>query len=342
MISDAVSSPVASAEAASTYASVAALDPSDFEDAKPADDISVVMVSYRTGPVLFAALDAVLAQSESSGVRELLLVDNGNPPAITASLSMRAKKDPRLRLISGHGNVGFAHGCNLGARHAQGRYLLLLNPDCCLEPGAISKLRAEAENLGKRGSGDWMLGCRVLNPDGSEQRASRRALLTPRTALVEALRLDRLAPRFFRDHRLNLHEAPLPLDITRVSAVSGACMMLPLSTWRSIGGMDIGYFLHVDDLDLCYRLHRAKVPVYFAPHIRATHRAGSSRISPLAVEWHKTRGFFRYFRLHFCTPREFLVLGPVAAGILFRFFWKAAGMFFHRPGHLRRLRRHAM
>ncbi|MBF2760680.1 MAG: glycosyltransferase family 2 protein [Ectothiorhodospiraceae bacterium AqS1] len=316
--------------------------PDDLAVPEIVDDISVVMVSYRTGPVLFSALDAVLAQGESSGVRELLLVDNGNPPAITASLSMRAKRDPRLRLISGHGNVGFAHGCNIGAREARGRYLLLLNPDCCLEPGALATLRAEAADLGDQGYRDWMLGCRILNPDGSEQRASRRALLTPRTALVEAFRLDRLWPKLFRDHRLNLHESPVPGDTTRVAAVSGACMMLPLSTWHSIGGMDAGYFLHVDDLDLCYRLHRANVPVYFVPHIRATHRASSSRISPLAVEWHKTRGFFRYFRLHFCTPRGFLVLGPVGAGILLRFFFKATRMFFHRSSDLRRSRRHAM
>ncbi|WP_025769922.1 glycosyltransferase family 2 protein [Thioalkalivibrio sp. HK1] len=339
MISKAVSSLDPSAPAESACASVSFVD---IDDPEPADDISVVMVSYRTGPVLFSALDAVLAEGKPSGVREIILVDNGNPPAITASLSMRAKRDPRLRLISGHGNVGFAHGCNIGARQATGRYLLLLNPDCCLEPGAVSTLRAEAANMKKRGYRDWMFGCRVLNPDGSEQRASRRALLTPRTALVEAFRLDRLLPRLFRDHRLNLHESPLPLDTARVFAVSGACMMLPLSTWRSIGGMDAGYFLHVDDLDLCFRLHRAGVPVYFLPHIRAIHRASSSRISPLAVEWHKTRGFFRYFRLHFCTPRGFLMLGPVGAGILLRFIFKAASMFFHRPSDLRRSRRHAM
>ena len=161
-----------------------------FCHADPEAGISVVMVSYRTGPVLFEAVDAVLAPAgERTGVIELVLVDNGNPPEVSRELARRAEADPRLTLAGGHGNVGFARGCNLGARRAKGRYLLLLNPDCRLAPGAVPALLTEAEALGEH----WMLGCRVLDPDGSDQRGSRRALLTPCTALVEALRPDRLA-----------------------------------------------------------------------------------------------------------------------------------------------------
>ena len=83
-----------------------------------------------------------------------MLIDNGNPPEVTAELACRVETDPRLTLVSGHGNVGFARGCNLGARRAKGRYLLLLNPDCRLGPGAVPALLAEATALGE----DWMLG----------------------------------------------------------------------------------------------------------------------------------------------------------------------------------------
>ena len=100
----------------------------------PPGEVTVVMVSYRTGPVLAQAIDAVLAPDQT-GVGELILVDNGNPPEVASALAHRGDADPRLRLISGHGNVGYARGCNLGAREARGRYLLLLNPDCCLGGG---------------------------------------------------------------------------------------------------------------------------------------------------------------------------------------------------------------
>ena len=274
---------------------------------------SVVMVSYRTGEVLWAAIEAVLSPDQE-GMTELILVDNGNPPAVAAELARRAESEPRLVLVTGHGNVGFARACNLGASRARGRHLLLLNPDCRLAPGAIPALLSEAAALGD----DWMLGCRVRNPDGSDQRGSRRELLTPRTALVEGFRLDRLSPRHARRHRLNHHEAPLPAGTVRVPAISGACMMLPTATFRSVRGMDEGYFLHVDDLDLCRRLHLAGIPVYFTPHVEATHHMGSSRASPLRIEWHKSRGFLRYFRLHYGEPRWWPLLVPLAAAILAR------------------------
>jgi len=284
----------------------------------PAPGVSVVMVSYRTGPVLWTAIEAVLARNQE-GVVELILIDNGNSPSVTTELVRRAEVEPRLKLVSGHGNVGFARGCNIGAHRARGRHLLLLNPDCRLRPGAIPALLAEAATLGEH----WMLGCRVLDPDGSEQRASRRALLTPCTALVETFRLDRLAPRLFRHHRLNHHDDPLPGGTVRIPVVSGACMMLPIATFHAAGGMDEGYFLHVDDLDLCLRLHRAQVPVYYTPHAEAIHHAGSSRASPVRIEWHKTRGFLRYFRLHFRSAFGLALLGPLSAGALARFGIKA-------------------
>ena len=298
----------------------------------PPAGISVIMVSYWTGPVLSAAIESVLAPNQD-GAAELIVVDNGNPPAVSGELMRLAEGEARLTLVNGHGNVGFARGCNIGARRARGRYLLLLNPDCCLSPGAIPALMAEAITLGD----DWLLGCRMLNPDGSDQRGSRRTLLTPYTALVETCRLDRLAPRLLRRYRLNHHDNPVPEDTACVPVISGACMLLPAATFHAVGGMDEGYFLHVDDLDLCFRLHRAGIPVYFTPHVEAVHHAGSSRSSPVQVEWHKMRGFLRYFRVHFHGLRWWPVLGLLGAGILLRFGVKAMQSLLHqawnrRPG----------
>ncbi len=282
------------------------------------DGISVVMVSFQTGAVLFQAIEAALASADEV-LAELILVDNGNPQTITKQLEHLASREARLTLVSGHGNVGFARGCNIGAGRASGRYLVLLNPDCCLAPDTLSALQAEAIKLGD----NWMLGCRVLNPDGSDQRGSRRALLTPCTALVETFRFDKLAPRLLHRYRLNQHDNPLPENTTRVPAISGACMMLPATTFHAVNGMDEGYFLHVDDLDLCFRLHKARIPVYYAPHIKSVHYASSSRSNPVIVEWHKTRGFLRYFHIHFHGIRWLPLVASVSLGILIRFGVKA-------------------
>ena len=287
--------------------------------------ISVVMVSYWTGPVLFAAVDSVLAPDQE-GVVELVIVNNGNPDPVAERLALRASTEPRLRVLDGGGNIGFARGCNLGARSAQAPRLLFLNPDCVLGPRAIPALLDEAATLGEH----WMLGCRVLNPDGTDQRGSRRSLLTPTTALCEVFRLDRLSPKRLSHFRLNRHEAPLPSRTVRVPAISGACMMLPATTFREVGGFDERYFLHVEDLDLCFRLQSARIPIYFTPRAQVSHHGGTSRANVLSVEWHKTRGFIRYFQTHYHSLRWRPLVVLVTLGTIARFAVRSARLLLVR------------
>ena len=98
-------------------------------DAARKRPISVVMVSYMTGPALMEAITAVL---EDRDVHELIVVDNGNTESARARLSELTAKRTRVRFLQGHGNIGFARACNYGANLATGHYLLFLNPDACL------------------------------------------------------------------------------------------------------------------------------------------------------------------------------------------------------------------
>ena len=96
-------------------------------------------------------------------------------------------------------------------------------------------------------------------------------------------------------------------------------MLLPAATFHAVGGMDERFFLHVEDLDLCLRLHRARIPVYFVPHVKVIHQAGTSEASPVRIEWNKTRGFLRYFLIHYRGPFGLLLMGPLGAGVMARF-----------------------
>lgn len=279
--------------------------------------VSVVIVTYFTGPLLWRSLHSVLNQD---GVKDVIVVDNGNWPATIANLIDMAALDPRLKVITGHGNVGFAAACNLGAASAEGKEILLLNPDAVMPTGAITALR----DAGYKSADDvpWMIGGRLMNPDGTEQAGARRGPLTPWTAFVEMTRLDKLAPRHPYFRRFNNNGEACPTETVAIPCISGACMMMPLTDYQSIDGMDEGYFLHAEDVDFCLRFGEAGGKVLFQPSVDILHLKSSSRTSRIRVEKWKAQSLNRYFRRHFSSqyPVGFvsLVCAMVWAGWSFR------------------------
>ncbi len=255
-------------------------------------DIAVVMVSYRTGDVLQESLAAALAEPS---LCRLVLVDNGNDPTTRRRLASMAAAEPRLKIVEGQGNIGFAAGCNLGAAQADAPYLAFVNPDCIVSRGSLARLRDVL-----RATPDiWMVTPRLVGPDGSPERGTPRAILTPWVALVELLQLWRLAPRHPTFQRLNLYSTDAYWRGGPVPAISGAFMMLPAGRFADVGGFDERYFLHVEDLDFCLALARRGGTIAYMPEIVATHHRSSSRVSPLRLAWHKARGARYYMRKNF-------------------------------------------
>ncbi|MCF8069619.1 MAG: glycosyltransferase family 2 protein [Desulfobacterales bacterium] len=292
--------------------------------------VSVVLVSFHTGPVLFKAVSSVLNQSE---ICQVILVDNGNPDTALNELSQCFASDTRFELLTGHGNIGFAGGCNLGVESVKGEFLLLLNPDCIIpDNDSICSLIDTANNL----EGDCLLAPRLLNPDQTEQQGGRREILTPWLAFVEGTKLYKLFPNHPYFKRFNMHNQPLPTEVTEIPVTSGACMLLRTSLYRSLGGMDEGFFLHVEDIDFCMRFRKAGGRIFFCPHIPVIHTLSSSQVSERFVEWHKVKGFRRYFKKHFTGlyPAGFISLVNLA--IYIRFFILTSKNFFlsllKRPG----------
>jgi hypothetical protein len=257
--------------------------------------ITAIVVTFHTGPVLARSLDSLRLQD---GVREIILVNNGNPDGAVAAAIGSQEQGPPIRVVDGHGNVGFASACNLGARAATGDILLFINPDAILPPGGAMRLAAD----GARQGGAWLIGAKIIDPDGGEQRGSRRTTLTPWRAFVEATKLYNLAPRHPYFRRFNLHGDPCPKDVTPIPVISGACFCVRREDYFAIGGMDERYFLHVEDVDFCIRFAKAGGHVYFDPHVSVLHFKSSSDVDPIVVDLQKTVSMRRYFRAHFLEP----------------------------------------
>ena len=241
-------------------------------------DIAVVVVAYESG----TTLDTCLARlREADGVGQVRVVDNGSRDDTLAILQRHAAADARVRFVANPDNPGFSVGCNQGAAECDRPWLAFVNPDCYIAPDTLVRLREAAEDLG----GACIVGADQVDEAGAHDAAVRRR--------------DPDFAAMLRDpSRANLG-VPVDTDepLQRVDAISGALMLMPRGLFDRLQGFDEGYRLHGEDLDLCRRARALGATVAVANDVEVLHVRGvSSRSRPLFVEWHKHRGFWRYFR----------------------------------------------
>jgi N-acetylglucosaminyl-diphospho-decaprenol L-rhamnosyltransferase len=271
---------------------------------------SLVIVTYKTGSVL---RECLAAAGRADGVGEIIIVDNGNPLVETQAIDAFAAEDRRVRVLRGQGNVGFAKACNLGAAQAQGDLLVFVNPDVVLNLDAIARITEALSSAPPPA----VIGGDLRDGDGHPERGSRRERLTTWRAFVSVTQLSRFerwAPAL-RD--FNRHTDPMPSGAVRVNCISGALFAIRNADLQTIGGLDEGYFLHVDDVDLCRRAEQRGWPVVFLPGPHGVHRRSSSEVDPRVVSAHKARSMARYFQKFGGNPVERGVAGLVGMMLSF-------------------------
>jgi GT2 family glycosyltransferase len=269
-----------------------------------------VTVNYNSGP---AILDCV--RSLAGDVGRCVVVDNGSTDGSLEALE--ALKLASLFIIRNGANLGFSRACNIGFAATEADSVLFINPDGRLEPGALTLMLEALDSAPDVG----MVGPLLLGLDGREQRGGRRALPTLASGFSAGFGLARLArflPGRFGD--FNRNAEPLPAGPVAVEAISGGCMLTRRAALRALGGWDEDYFLHVEDLDLCFRFGRAGYRIMFVPAARVVHaKGGSSAAIPLFVERHKHRGMIRYYRKFFADGAPAPMIWLVSAGVWLRF-----------------------
>lgn len=282
---------------------------------------SVVIVSFYTGPSLFATIKCALRQKQ---LAEVIIVNNENPPDILARLQQIALTEPRLKIITGQGNVGFAKSCNIGAKKATGDFILLLNPACLLPPDALVNCMRGFDAI----PGAMMAGCWLEKPDGSERPGGRKPLLTPNRLLYESLGLKYLLPL----RRFNPHEGPMPPETHEVPAISSDFMCIRAIDYNRLYGMDEGYFLHVEDADFCIRVRHSGGRIICVPAVRVTYMVNpDGKKTTRVIEWNRTKGYLRYFSTHFQgkTVPGMVILADMI--VLARFALRLLWLFLSRP-----------
>lgn len=278
------------------------------------EDIAAIVVSYQSA----ATIDDCLTRLRASvGVAEIRVVDNDSTDGTLEIVQRHAIADPRVRFIANPDNPGFAAGCNqgvadLGDAADSPPWLAFVNPDCLLEPGQLSQLRALAARHEAA-----LLGADLVDDDGVRDAAARRDDPNFGDMLAALVRVPTAASQ--------LGIAPDDAqELQMVDAISGALMLTSRALFDRIGGFDEAYRLHAEDLDLCRRARMAGAFIAVANRVRVLHVRGvSSRSRPLFVEWHKHRGLWRYFS-KFEAPRRGLAMRAVVFVLVWMRFPLAA------------------
>ncbi|MCX7512981.1 glycosyltransferase family 2 protein [Frateuria hangzhouensis] len=282
--------------------------------------VSVIVVCADSGPSLRDCVQRVL---DSTVPLELILIDNGSTDAVPSSIEQAHAHDPRLKVIYNHANLGFGPAVNRAAAVATGEHLLVLNPDCLLEPDTLTRMLDTLDEHPEAG----IVGAVVCAADGTPDPASYRRDPLLRHALATLLGAR---------GGMNIDGA-IPAQVVDAEAVSGALMLLPRKVFERLGGFDEAYFLHCEDLDLCRRARDAGHAVLLAGDVRVLHgKGGSSRHRPVFVSRHKHRGMWRWFRKFDPAARNPLVAGAVWVGIWAHFVMQVPGQWWRLARALRR------
>ena len=296
-------------------------------------DLSVIILNWNTRDLLRNSLnsilhpdpDAVSSRPIPPADIEILVADNASSDD---SREMVRAEFPEVKLVCSPMNIGFGAGNNLAVKEAVGRYVLFLNSDTIVIPGALNLLVQFADSHPDVG----IVGPKLLNEDGSLQY-SCRTYPNLGTGFFRNTPLGRLFPKnsFTNDYLMTSFDHMSPKD---VDWVSGAALMMRRSIIDEIGAFDEEYFMFCEDVDLCYRVnhHPRKASdsnspwrVTYYPDSIIYHLIGKSTdLAPtrMTYEFHRSQHLF--YKKHYAATTPLLLKPIIPVGIWMRALGKMA------------------
>jgi GT2 family glycosyltransferase len=247
-------------------------------EAAAAGRVDVIIVAHNAGALLDAAVDTAAAQA---GPDRVWVMD---AESTDGSVEALAARDTGARIVAVP-NRGFAASNNRGIEAASAEFVLLLNPDAELRPGALDALVAAAGAAPRAA----IVGALIENPDGTVQAESYGRFPTL---------LRQIGARFRRlGNRLAGNAAqspPRPAHVIDVDWVTGAGMLVRRAAIDEVGGLDEGYFLYYEDVDWAHRMKDAGWRVLVEPRAVVVHHLGGSGAPSVFVQKAYREAFYRY------------------------------------------------
>jgi GT2 family glycosyltransferase len=244
--------------------------------------VSIVIVAYKSGSALTRCLHSL--EPEVDGDAEVIVVDNGGGGPEIAE----AQRTSFVRMVRPGENLGFAGGCNLGARHATGSALVFLNPDTVVAPRAIGALVARLDDPAV---GITTARLRLLDRPDLLNSAGNVLHVT---GLAWAGRYGEPVEQVTQEEE--------------VAYPTGAAMALKSEVFWDLGGFTEELFMYQEDLELAWRARLRGLRIVLVPNADVYHEYDYGRNPTKHYLLERNR---LVFILSAYSGRLLVLLGPV-------------------------------
>jgi N-acetylglucosaminyl-diphospho-decaprenol L-rhamnosyltransferase len=255
-------------------------------------DLSLIIVNYNGGGLLDTCIGTIY-ENPPAGEFEVILIDNASTDG---SFDRVRARFPQLICQANEGNVGLSLAFNDGLRLARGRYLMSLDNDTRILPGAFDELLREME----ADPGIGIAGSMLHNPDMTLQRTFRRkpswlnAIFGRRSLITAIWPNNPLSSKYLMNEQVS-NDEPFEVDW-----VSTAALAISRRAYETAGGLDEDFFVYWVDADWCARTKAAGFRIIAVPASHIIHdenlkaRRGARKSSRMIKDFH--RGAYLYYR----------------------------------------------
>lgn len=276
-------------------------------------DLSIIIVNYQTYDLTKQAINSIVDKDHPFSY-EIFLVDNNSQDGSFEKLQEDFKKqsaDGLINFIKNTHNNGFANANNLALKKSNSKYVLLLNSDTLV----IDDCLAKCVNYMEQDDSIGALGCKVLLPDGSLDKACRRSFPTFSVSFYRMTGLSSLFPKSKRFGQYNLtyldENKTYPVD-----CLTGAFMMVRSEVVHSVGLLDEDFFMYGEDIDWCYRIKASNWRILYYSGAEIVHFKGSSSQKnevKLTVEFYKA--MYIFYNKHYRSQYPWIITFITYLGI---------------------------
>jgi GT2 family glycosyltransferase len=226
-------------------------------------DLSIIIVCYKGWDRLTKCLDALNKFTGENLSAEVIIVDNKSDDGKIAEIEIQY---PKFRYIRNDINGGYANGCNLGVKHAEGNFILILNPDTVASESGIEKLI----NIAKQNPDFSVLSCRQVNEKGKECIVSG--------TFPGFFNLTGFQRALFGGRRRDPGNKKSEFDFP--DWISGSVILTRRELFHKLDGLDEDFWMYFEDVDLCKRVRDINGKTVLCRDVTIEHNhGGSSRIN---------------------------------------------------------------